>query len=106
MMTKEPIIEMAHVKKYFDIRDSKGKKGTLKAVDDISITIHKGETFGIVGESGCGKSTLGKTLLNLGAITDGTILIDGQNVMLSKLKKKRSLFVLRSSSFFKILPLV
>ncbi len=92
MMTKEPIIEMAHVKKYFDIRDSKGKKGTLKAVDDISITIHKGETFGIVGESGCGKSTLGKTLLNLGAITDGTILIDGQNVTAFKSQKEKIAF--------------
>ena len=63
MMTQEPIIRMENVKQYFEIRDSKGKKGTLKAVDDVSLTVNKGETFGIVGESGCGKSTLGKTML-------------------------------------------
>ena len=64
MMTQEPIIQMEHVKQYFEIRDSKGKKGKLKAVDDVTLTVKKGETFGIVGESGCGKSTLGKTMLN------------------------------------------
>lgn len=92
MMTQEPIIRMDHVKQYFEIRDSKGKKGTLKAVDDISLTIKKGETFGVVGESGCGKSTLGKTMLNLGAITDGTIIIDGQDVNELKTRKEKVAF--------------
>lgn len=57
-MTQEPIIQMEHVKQYFEIRDSKGKKGTLKAVDDVTLTVKKGETFGIVGESGCGDSDI------------------------------------------------
>lgn len=92
MMTQEPIIRMEHVKQYFDIRDSKGKKGTLKAVDDVSITVHKGETFGIVGESGCGKSTLGKTMLNLGAVTGGNIIIDGQDVTAFKSRKEKIAF--------------
>lgn len=92
MMTQEPIIRMEHVKQYFDIRDSKGKKGTLKAVDDVSITVHKGETFGIVGESGCGKSTLGKTMLNLGAVTGGNIIIDGQDVTAFKGRKEKVAF--------------
>lgn len=92
MMTQEPIIRMEHVKQYFDIRDSKGKKGTLKAVDDVSITVHKGETFGIVGESGCGKSTLGKTMLNLGAVTGGNIIIDGQDVTAFKSRKEKVAF--------------
>ncbi|WP_413537745.1 ABC transporter ATP-binding protein [Enterococcus malodoratus] len=91
-MTQEPIIRMEHVKQYFDIRDSKGKKGTLKAVDDVSITVHKGETFGIVGESGCGKSTLGKTMLNLGAVTGGNIIIDGQDVTAFKSRKEKVAF--------------
>lgn len=92
MMRQEPIIRMEHVKQYFEIRDSKGNKGTLKAVDDISLTIKKGETFGVVGESGCGKSTLGKTMLNLGAITDGTIIIDGQDVSAFKNRKEKIAF--------------
>ena len=92
MMTQEPIIRMEHVKQYFDIRDSKGKKGTLKAVDDVSITVHKGETFGIVGESGCGKSTLGKTMLNIGAVTGGNIIIDGQDVTAFKSRKEKVAF--------------
>ncbi|WP_137663733.1 ABC transporter ATP-binding protein [Enterococcus hulanensis] len=92
MMTQEPIITMEHVKQYFEIRDSKGKKGTLKAVDDVSLTVNKGETFGIVGESGCGKSTLGKTMLNLGAVTAGTIVIDGQDVSAFKTRKEKVAF--------------
>ncbi|WP_410470501.1 ABC transporter ATP-binding protein [Enterococcus sp.] len=92
MMTQEPIIRMEHVKQYFEIRDSTGKKGTLKAVDDVSLTVKKGETFGIVGESGCGKSTLGKTMLNLGAITDGTIIIDGQDVSAFKNRQEKKAF--------------
>lgn len=92
MMTQEPIIQMEQVKQYFEIRDSKGKKGTLKAVDDVTLTVKKGETFGIVGESGCGKSTLGKTMLNLGAITDGTIIIDGQDVSAFKNRKEKVAF--------------
>lgn len=92
MMTQEPIIRMEHVKQYFDIRDSKGKKGTLKAVDDVSITVHKGETFGIVGESGCGKSTLVKTMLNLGVVTGGNIIIDGQDVTAFKSRKEKVAF--------------
>ncbi|WP_430732912.1 ABC transporter ATP-binding protein [Candidatus Enterococcus murrayae] len=92
MMTQEPIITMEHVKQYFEIRDGKGKKGTLKAVDDVSLTVNKGETFGIVGESGCGKSTLGKTMLNLGAVTDGTIIIDGQDVSAFKNRKEKIAF--------------
>ncbi|GCF95342.1 oligopeptide transport ATP-binding protein AppF [Enterococcus florum] len=77
---EDSIVVLEHVKKYFDIRDSDGKKGTLRAVDDVSFAIKKGETFGLVGESGCGKSTLGKTLLNLSPITDGTIHIEGKDV--------------------------
>ncbi|MBO1305201.1 ABC transporter ATP-binding protein [Enterococcus sp. 669A] len=89
MEAQKPIVVLENVKKYFDIRDSKGQKGILKAVDDVSFTIQKGETFGLVGESGCGKSTLGKTLLNLFPITDGTIYIEGLDVTKLKSRKEK-----------------
>ena len=55
MIEKEVVLEVKNLKKYFPA----SHKRVLKAVDDVSFTIHKGETFGIVGESGCGKSTCG-----------------------------------------------
>jgi oligopeptide/dipeptide ABC transporter ATP-binding protein len=75
----EPLLEIEHLKTYFPIR-----KGLLnrtiahvKAVDDISITIHEGETFGLVGESGSGKSTVGRTIVRLTDKTEGQIRFQG-----------------------------
>ena len=68
-------IEIKHLKKYFHVAE-----GTLHAVDDVSFSIEKGETMGIVGESGCGKSTLGKTVLRLTEPTSGEIWFEGQEV--------------------------
>lgn len=73
---KEFILEVNHMKKYFDI----GKNETLKAVDDVSLQIIKGETFGIVGESGCGKSTIGRTIIGLYNVTAGEVLYKGKNI--------------------------
>ena len=78
---KENLLEVNHLKKYF-----KTGAGMLHAVDDVSFTIPKGKTMGVVGESGCGKSTLGRTLLQLYAPTDGEILFHGKNV--ANLSKK------------------
>lgn len=75
------ILEVRHLKKYFDT-----KAGVLHAVDDVSFSIEKGETLGIVGESGCGKSTLGRTIQHLLPATDGTILFKGRDV--TNLSKK------------------
>ncbi|RYM06301.1 ABC transporter ATP-binding protein [Sporolactobacillus sp. THM7-7] len=75
-MAKQPLLEMNHVKKYFEV----DRHRLLKAVDDISFSIQKGETFGIFGESGCGKSTLGRTILGVDKKTAGEIVFDGKNV--------------------------
>ena len=70
-----PTIEVKNLKKYFNVNG-----GKLHAVDDISFTIGKGETLGVVGESGCGKSTLGRTIIHLIESTDGEIYLDGEDI--------------------------
>lgn len=79
--TSENILEVSHLKKTFHIKSPDGKKGLLRAVDDVSFTIKKGETFSLVGESGCGKSTLGRTLLNLYPSDHGSkIIFKGEDI--------------------------
>lgn len=74
-------MEVKNLKKYYQISSREGsKKQTLKAVDDVSFDIKKGEILGIVGESGCGKSTLGKTVLRLHEKTEGQVLYDGTDL--------------------------
>ncbi|MDM5227775.1 dipeptide ABC transporter ATP-binding protein [Cytobacillus sp. NJ13] len=75
-MSKEALLKVNHLKKHF----SMGKGQTLKAVDDVSFQIKRGETFGIVGESGCGKSTAGRTIIGLYNRTEGEVIYDGKNV--------------------------
>ena len=79
---KETLVRADHVKVYF--KGKSRKDGTVKAVDDVSLDIRRGETFGVVGESGCGKSTLGRTLIRLIDPTDGHIYLNGEDI--SKLK--------------------
>lgn len=78
----ENIIEVSNLKKYFPIKKGLLKKnaGYVKAVDDISFSIKKGQVLGIVGESGCGKSTLGRTMLKLLEPTEGQVNFNGQNI--------------------------
>ncbi|NRR01981.1 ATP-binding cassette domain-containing protein [Brevibacillus sp. RS1.1] len=72
----EALLDVRDLKKYFSL----GTGFDLKAVDGVSFTINRGETFGLVGESGCGKSTLGRTIIRLYDHTDGEVLFKGKNV--------------------------
>lgn len=71
----ENLMEVKHLKKYFET-----PKGMLHAVDDVTFSIGKGKTMGVVGESGCGKSTLGRTLIHLYESTDGQIFFNGEDI--------------------------
>lgn len=81
------LIRVENLKKYF-----KTPRGLLHAVDDVSFTVNKGETLGVVGESGCGKSTLGRCIIHLLEPTDGRIFFEGEDITQlsgSKLKESR-----------------
>ncbi|SHE46945.1 oligopeptide transport system ATP-binding protein [Tissierella praeacuta DSM 18095] len=76
MENKEVLIQVKNLKKYFEV----GRNNILKAVDDVSFNIYRGETLGLVGESGCGKTTCGKTVMGLYDATGGEIVYDGVNI--------------------------
>ena len=79
------LLEVKNLKKYFPV----GHKKLLRAVDDVTLSIEKGETLGLVGESGCGKSTLGRTVIGLYEPTDGQILFEGKDVTHLKGKERK-----------------
>ena len=89
------LIDVRNLVKYYPVTGGifKTKVGDVKAVDDISFTIKRGETFGLVGESGCGKSTAGRAILRLHEPTSGQIFFEGSDIMklpLSQMKPLRS----------------
>ncbi len=94
------ILQVENLKKHFVTQKGlfKSKNKSLKAVDGISLTIHRGESFALVGESGCGKSTVGRTILNLLTPTAGKVIFEGQTLydVENKVKiDKKSVFKLR-----------
>lgn len=78
--TEQPLIQVKNLKQYFDINMGWFKNKPLKAVDDVSFNINKGETLGLVGESGCGKTTVGRTILHLYKPTSGEIIYNGNPI--------------------------
>ncbi|UJL46122.1 ATP-binding cassette domain-containing protein [Virgibacillus sp. NKC19-16] len=87
-MTEEKLLEVKDLKKHFKA----GRNKTTKAVDGITFDIHKGETFGLVGESGCGKSTTGRTIIRLYEATDGQVKFNNESVHGKKSKNELAKF--------------
>ncbi|MDO5546405.1 MAG: dipeptide ABC transporter ATP-binding protein [Eubacteriales bacterium] len=83
-MSQDMLVEVKHLKEYFNINTGMFSSKPLKAVDDVSFSIRRGETLGLVGESGCGKTTVGRTLLHLYKPTDGEIWFDGKQIVTRK----------------------
>ena len=92
-----PLLEVKGLKEYFDINMGFLRSKPLKAVDDVSFTINRGETLGLVGESGCGKTTVGRTILHLYKPTAGEIRFDGK---LIKTKSDVNQFRTKASMVF------
>ena len=87
MTESNPILEVRNLRKYF-----KTPKGMLHAVEDVSFSIEKGKTLGLVGESGCGKSTTGRAILRLIEPTSGEVYFEGRDVLklnAEQLRKQR-----------------
>lgn len=81
IQNRSPLLDVKGLKKYFPVRGALGTKvQEVKAVNDVSFTLYRGETFGLVGESGCGKSTLGRTILRLTEPTEGQAIFDDTDI--------------------------
>ena len=75
-MMEQPILQVEHLTKYFAV----GPKAEVHAVDDVSFTLRRGRTFGLVGESGCGKSSCARTIIRIYEPSEGKIILDGQDI--------------------------
>lgn len=88
MAERKKLLEIKNLKQYFNV----GKANEVKAIDNVSFDIYKGEVMGLVGESGCGKSTTGRTIIRLYDATDGEVLYNGVNVHGKKSKNELKQF--------------
>ena len=88
-MSRKILLEVKNLKQYFPL----GRKGVVKAIDDVSFHIYEGETFGLVGESGSGKSTTGRTIIRLYNPTSGEVIFDDKVISHKKLPKDDKLYV-------------
>jgi len=78
---QQPLLEVRAMSKHFPVRGGFiGKAGVVRAVDDVSFTVDKGEVLGIVGESGCGKSTTARLVIGLIEPDSGSIVLDGEKL--------------------------
>jgi len=96
------LLEVKNLKKYFPIKQGflvERVVGFVKAVDDVSFSVDRGKTIGLVGESGCGKTTIGKSIIRLHEVTDGEMLIDEEDTTFYFMKRKRALQYLKSKYF-------
>ncbi len=89
------LVDVRHLKQYFNINVGPLKTKPLKAVDDVSFSIRRGETLGLVGESGCGKTTVGRSILHLYQPTGGEVIFDGRPIKsrkdIAELRKKATM---------------
>ena len=83
-MSRKILLEVKNLKQYFPL----GRKGVVKAVDDVSFHIYEGETFGLVGESGSGKSTTGRTIIRLYDPTAGEVIFDDKDISSKKIPRE------------------
>ncbi|MDP7400225.1 MAG: ABC transporter ATP-binding protein, partial [Lentisphaeria bacterium] len=74
------LLKIQNLKTYYTLRREHGRTPTVKAVDDVTLAVDAGEILGLVGESGCGKSTLARSIVQLTAASDGSILFDGHDL--------------------------
>ncbi|NLY56710.1 MAG: dipeptide ABC transporter ATP-binding protein [Firmicutes bacterium] len=94
MVAAEALLEVKNLVKHFPITQGiifSKKVGAVQAVDDVSFTVNKGETLGLVGESGCGKSTTGRVILRLIEATSGEVRFEGRNILTLNAKEMREL---------------
>ena len=92
---REVLLKVEHLCQYFRL----GHKD-MKAVDDVSFEIHKGETFGLVGESGCGKTTTGRSIIKLYNITGGNVFFKGIRIAAGKKTYQSSSFIYSSANLY------